>query len=475
MRLTGDVMWERMMASDASYNGRFFTGVHSTGIYCLPSCRARKPNRANVRFYKTADEAVAAGLRPCKKCRPDEFVQGIDPDLERLSKLMDRIRSDPARFRSVDDIAYDAAMSASSLFTAFRTHYHASPGALLNGSRVRKAAELLRGGRLTAAETGFAVGFESTSAFYENFRRAFGMPPAQYQRLGAATSYTIELPEAYRPEFLLSLLARDPESPTERVDGQRFVVSLWAGDAPAVVQARFDGSRLHVCLPETGDPYAAHAQLTRLLGLDQDPGHFEEHVRGLGLDVLIEGREGLRIPQSPTPFDGLVWSIVGQQVGIGFAATLRRRVSVVAGVPLNGVMSAPPTAERVAQLSVDELLPLQFSRRKAEYLIGAAQAVAEGRLDFNLLMNGPPTRAEQSLLALRGIGPWSANYLMMRSLGFADCVPVGDTGLTSALARFFGVARPDPEQTLALMARFRPFRSLATFHLWRSLTKASDA
>ena len=89
-------MYDRMLASDASYNGHFFTGVLTTGIYCLPSCKARKPKPNNVRFFPTCEAARAAGLRACKKCHPDDFARGADPVLEDIETLVAEVRAQPA-------------------------------------------------------------------------------------------------------------------------------------------------------------------------------------------------------------------------------------------------------------------------------------------------------------------------------------------------------------------------------------------
>jgi AraC family transcriptional regulator of adaptative response / DNA-3-methyladenine glycosylase II len=129
-----------------------------------------------------------------------------------------------------------------------------------------------------------------------------------------------------------------------------------------------------------------------------------------------------------------------------------------------------PSPQAVANLTVDELARAQFSRRKAEYLIGAARLVAAGELRLDELGRGSATRAEAALLAVRGLGRWSANYLLLRSFGYEDCVPLGDSGLARGLTRFYGLAeRPGERETLDLMAPFAPFRSWATLHLWQSL------
>jgi AraC family transcriptional regulator of adaptative response / DNA-3-methyladenine glycosylase II len=127
-----------------------------------------------------------------------------------------------------------------------------------------------------------------------------------------------------------------------------------------------------------------------------------------------------------------------------------------------------PTPEAVAALTVDDLIPLQFSRQKSNYIISTARLIADGKLDLTSLREMSATRAERTLLGVHGLGPWSVNYLMMRSLGFSDCVPYGDTGVTSGLQSLLSLDdRPDVDATRRLMAVFSPHRSLATAHLWQ--------
>jgi 3-methyladenine DNA glycosylase/8-oxoguanine DNA glycosylase len=175
---------------------------------------------------------------------------------------------------------------------------------------------------------------------------------------------------------------------------------------------------------------------------------------------------------TPTGFDGLAWAIIGQQVNVKFAAALRREV-VAHGEAIEN-MRAHPRAERVAQMDVKDLTSRRFSRSKAEYLIGAAQQVAEGKLDPETLDEGSAVAAEKTLTAIRGIGTWTARYMLLRGAGFADCAPAGDSALATALQRLERLPeRPDAKQTEMLMRDFSPHRSLATAHLWASLRDAA--
>ena len=476
MPLARERMIDRMLASDAAYDGRFLTGVLTTRIYCLPSCRARKPKPENVRFFGTPEAAVKAGLRPCKRCRPDDFYQRRDPDRETLETLVERVRRDPAAFAEVEDLESAAGMGSSKLHELFRRHFHSTPALMLSRARIDAAQRLLLETGRSVADVGFTVGYEGLSTFNASFRRLAGMSPLAYRRLLGAASFKIDLPAAYPFDRALSYLGRDGDSLTIRVEGRSFATALRLGGTPAVLNAELASGAARVRLesPHPLPPLAAaqaHDQLFRLLGLNRDPEPFERRIAAKPrLAPLLEGRRGLRIFQTPDPFDGMVWVILGQQINLAFAFILRRRLAERVGEPAGGGLLAPFTAEAVANLDVEDLIRDQFSRRKAEYLLGAARLTAAGDLSLERLAAAPATRVEPELLAVRGLGPWSVHYLMMRAFGFEDCVPVGDAGLVRGLERFFSLpARPDAAETVKLMRDFAPYRSWATFHLWQSL------
>jgi len=205
----------------------------------------------------------------------------------------------------------------------------------------------------------------------------------------------------------------------------------------------------------------------RLLGLASDPKPFER----LHTD-LVEGRRGLRIPLTATVFESIAWAIVGQQVNLAFAFKLRRvLVELASG---KGDLVPHPDAAQVARLDYSDLTARQYSRRKAEYLIDTARLIANGALDAEAMAEQPANEVRERLLAVRGFGEWTTNYVMMRGCGFENCLPLGDTGVTTSLQRFFALDhRPGREETEELMRRFEPYRSLATFHLWMRLHDAA--
>ncbi|MEX2611572.1 MAG: Ada metal-binding domain-containing protein [Gemmatimonadota bacterium] len=473
-------MLRAFYARDAAYDGRFLTGVVTTGIYCIASCAARKPNEENVRFFATEAEARAAGLRACRRCRPDRFLKGVDPELDALERLVREVRTDPGRFADARALANRLGVGATKLNDLLRHHYHTTPAALLTAARVETARRTLASGSGRPLDAAFAAGFESASAFHEQFRRHQHMTPAAYAALTEARAFTLTLPKRYDPVYALRVMARDPERQAEGHDGRHAFKALHLAHGPAVLHFEFTAAAVHVRIeaprplgPE--DVRDAHRVSLRVLGLAHDPAAFERRGRTVPeIARLTAAHRGLRQPRTARVFEALVWSIVGQQVNLTFAAALRSTLIRLSGDDAGAGLRAHPTPAAVAALDYADLTAHRFSRRKAEYLIDAARAVLSGALPLEAMPEGPASTAERTLLDVRGIGPWSAHYVMMRGCGFPDCVPVGDTGLTEALRLFHGMeARPNAQQTIELMAPFRPWRSLATAHLWRSLGDAT--
>lgn len=467
MRLSHASMYARVLAGDAGCNGQFFTGVLTTGIYCLPACKARKPKPENVRFFPTCEAARAAGLRPCRKCHPDDFARGADPVLDDLECLVREIRATPSAFADARAIVRRSGFGATRLFELFRQHFHTTPADLLVRARIEQARHALAGGACRGLEASDSAGFAFPSAFHAHFRRLTGLTPGAYRSLDQTRSFTVLLPAGFPLGHWRRALSRDPHSATERLHGERYSTVMHLRGGPAVLRLRLAPVQIDVEV-EGGSAREAHSIVTGLLGLGQDAEAFSRLAHKLGLARLVAGREGLRLVQTPAVFDGLVWAILGQQISFPFACLLRRRLTERAGTKVTEELFAPPTPAAIAALNPADLLPLQFSRQKAGYLIAVSRLVTEGKLDLEALRWGSATRAERKLLAVRGLGPWSVNYILMRSLGFPDCVPLGDTGVTSGLQALLRLEeRPDIEATRRLMAMFAPFRSLATAHLWQ--------
>jgi AraC family transcriptional regulator of adaptative response / DNA-3-methyladenine glycosylase II len=395
------------------------------------------------------------------------------PTWTTIEWLMTEVAQAPGRFRTVAAMAAALGIEVPALEGLFLTHAHRDAAAWLQAARVKVAGALLLSG--SAGTVGEVCGFPSLEAFAAGFQRATGLTPAGYQALGLSAAFTLALPPDYRVEDMLAYHGRDPLSLSERVAGAALAKGVLVEGRGAVLEMAFEGAAVHcrVLARSAPGPRAmaqAHRRAVRMLGLGTDPAAFERSVAGLALGRLVAPRLGLRIPLTADVWESLVWAILGQQVNLAFAYSLRRRLTELCGSDAGQGLRVHPTPAAVAALEPEQLKPLQFSRSKAEYVIGLARKVASGELPLEDLPEGAATSAALRLAAERGIGPWTAHYVLMRGCGFGDCVPLGDAGLTLALQRHHQLDhRPTVKETAALMAPFAPHRSLATFHLWASL------
>jgi AraC family transcriptional regulator of adaptative response / DNA-3-methyladenine glycosylase II len=466
MKLPEPFSWTREEARSGKFDGKFLIGVRTTGIYCLPSCPTHPPKKENVTLYRTEAECHAAGLRACKRCRPDLFYRGEDENIALFEGLMVRVRTDLACFADASALAKGAGVSLTKLGALFREHAHLAPAQWLRRERVHHAAALLLGGNAKVVDVGFAAGFESESVFHRQFLALTRMTPGAYRAL--SNVFLLQLPAGYRAKEVLAYHARDPESLCERSDGNRIWKALLTNDGPAILELSLEKEgvwvRVHADDKLSRSSLAfLHDAALKMLGLNNETAPFETRHA-----ALTAPRRGLRLPNIPTGFDGLAWGIIGQQINVKFASSLRSEIIRMAGEKV-GTMRAHPTPERVANLNVATLNKHRFSRSKAAYLIGAGETVAKGVLDIEGLPRGSAVAAEKKLTALHGVGTWTARYTMLRG-GFADAAPVGDSALATALQRLHQLPeRPDHEQVKTLMTAFSPHRSLATMHLWTSL------
>ena len=472
MKLPEPMSWNRAEARKGKFDGKFILGVMTTRIYCLPSCAARPPKPQNVRLFTTESEAKAAGLRVCKRCRPDLYYKGEDENVALFGGLAARVGGRPEDFSDASALAKEAGVSLTKLGDLFRDHAHLAPASWLRRVRVKQAAQELLTSRDKVTEIGFGAGFESESVFHRQFLSQMRMTPGAYRALDGAQIFMLQLPHLYRAKEILAYHARDPLSLSEKSEGNRIWKALHTDDGPAVVEISIEPGQAWVKVHAevklgAASMAALHAAAIKILALTNEVSQFETRHAD-----FVKNRRGLRMPLLPTGFDALCWGIIGQQINVKFASALRRDMVALAGDRI-GDMRAHPTVQQAANIDISALTARRYSRSKARYLIDAAQAVAERKLDIENLSEGSAIAAEKALTAQRGIGTWTARYVLMRS-GFADAAPVGDSALASALQRLHQLPeRPDAEQTARLMSRFAPHRSLATMHLWTYLKEAA--
>ena len=292
----------------------------------------------------------------------------------------------------------------------------------------------------------------------------------------AVHTLTLPLPAQYRLADVLAFHARDAEGLAEQVseDGVRKAVLL--GGVPVLFALRFGQDDVACRIEADGELDAAAGALAQealrnILALRIDPAPFAGFVQGDAcFGPLVRRLPGLRIVQSATVFEALTWAIIGQQINLPFAISLRRTFVQQAGREHSSGLWCYPEADDVARLDIDALTGRKFSRAKAETLLRVARLVADGELV--LRQDDDPERAAAALLAIKGIGPWTVNYTLLRGYGYADCSLHGDVAVRSAIGRLTGAAtKPDIAQAQAWLEAYRPHRTMAAAYLWASLNQ----
>lgn len=462
-------LYARFLLRSHADDGRFLAGVTSTGIYCLPSCPAKRPKPENVAFYRHPDDARGAGLRPCHRCRPDAFYRGEEFHETLFEETSDRIVREPARFRGIPDIARASGLSRTALNELFLEHAQESPASFLRRIRIQHAMGALER-CTTPLEAAASAGFGSASAFHTQFVERTGLTPAAFAALKDKAEFVIRLPKGYRRREVLDFFGRDQAAVSERVGENSIEKSFEADGAAALIAIRFTGNNA-LCATDPGHAFAAHRAVLRILGFESDSSAFERRFARSAADPVcrtIARNSGLRIPLTPSAWEALAWAIMGQQISLKAAVTLRRNLIQAIGKPHSSGLIAFPAADAVAALDPPGLRALGFSGSKGEYLLAAATAVSTGELPIETLRRLSIRHAARKLAAIRGIGPWTVQYVFLRGLGLPDCLPAGDAGLAQGLEKITG-ERPDEKGVCAALDPFAPYRSLASCHVWATL------
>jgi DNA-3-methyladenine glycosylase II len=284
---------------------------------------------------------------------------------------------------------------------------------------------------------------------------------------------TIPLPPGYRHADALAFHGRDAEGLAERVEtgphGGRIRKGMLLDGVPTLLDVTLHADRAE-CVVDGNVALAADA-LPNLLGLRIDPAPFEEAVRTDALFAPIVARTpGLRVIQAATVFEALTWAVIGQQINLPFAIALRRTFIELAGRPHASGLWCYPEAPDVARLDIEQLTSRKFSRAKADTLLRLARLVADGSLSLARELDAGAM--SERLLAVKGIGPWTVNYALLRGYGYPDCSLHGDVAVRTAIGRLLGAAeRPDLREAEAFLHTYRPHRTMAAAYLWASLNQ----
>jgi DNA-3-methyladenine glycosylase II len=286
------------------------------------------------------------------------------------------------------------------------------------------------------------------------------------------TQLAIPLPPGYRVADVLAFHARDAEGVAEQVGAGSFRKGVMLAGVPVLFDVTFSPDAAHIRLVADGAlPDDAGDAVPGMLGLRIDPAPFAAAVRDDPLlGPLVARTPGLRIVQSASVFEALTWAVIGQQINLSFAIALRRTLILQAGRQHSSGVWCYPEATDVAALDPAALTSRKFSRAKAETIMRVAQRVVSG--DLSLARDGAIDDVVPALLAVKGIGPWTVNYALLRGYGYADCSLQGDVAVRSALQRLLGEeVKPDIARTEAWLAQYAPYRTMVAAYLWDSLAQ----
>ena len=473
-------LWHAIEARDPRFDGWVFAGVTTTGIYCRPSCPARTPKREHVRLFASAAAAQAAGLRACMRCRPD--ASPGSPEWDRRADLVGRA------MRLIADGVVDregvAGLSRRLGYAPRHVHRQlvgvvgVGPLALARAQRAQTARLLLETTALPVAEVALAAGFGSVRQFNATVKEVFALTPGgmrdQARRGGRALdSGAIVLRLPHRAPFdadgLLAFLAPRSVPGVEEVVDRVYRRSMRLPHGAGVVELEpADGHvRARYMLDDLKDLGAAVQRTRALLDLDSDP-HAVLAVLGSDplLAALVASAPGRRVPGHVHAHELAVRAVLGQQVSVAGAGTLAARLVEAHGERLSrsagSVTHLFPAVETIAALDPG-CLPMPRSRSTA--LITLARSLADGELVLD--PGADRHEARNNLLALQGVGPWTAEYIAMRGLRDPDAFLPTDLGVRHALTQLGHDSRPAAAVRLA--ERWRPYRAYALTYLWSYL------
>jgi AraC family transcriptional regulator, regulatory protein of adaptative response / DNA-3-methyladenine glycosylase II len=479
--LDPDHCYSVVQSRDRRFDGWFVTAVTTTGIYCRPSCPAITPRRCNVEFFPTAAAAQQRGFRACKRCRPDASPGSPEWNARQdvVARTMRLIADGIVEREGVGGLARRLGYSERHLNRVLTDELGAGPLAIARAQRAHTARLLVETTTMPLTEVAFASGFGSVRQFNDTIRAVFdstptGLRPARTTSgtgtKSGATSVTLRL--ATRTPFaggeLLDFIGRRAIPGIESWDGTTYRRSLDLPSAHGVVElvAHDDHVAARLRLASWADLATAVQRVRRLLDLDNDPVAVDESLAADPRLAALVGRvPGRRAPGSVDPFETAVRAVLGQQVSVAGARTVAARL-VAAVAPrlsldddLTHVFPQPEVIEDVP----DSALAMPSTRRHTVRRL----AVCAGGGDLPLHAGADPHETRRHLLAIGGIGPWTADYVVMRGLGHPDTFLDADLGVRHALEKL-GIDAGGS-------SGWSPWRSYAVHHLWSTLTPANPS
>jgi AraC family transcriptional regulator of adaptative response / DNA-3-methyladenine glycosylase II len=474
--LDPDSCWRALESRDVRFDGMFVVGVRTTGIYCRPSCPTpTRPKRRNVSFFRTAAAAQLAGLRACKRCRPDAVPGSPEWDArgDLVGRAMRLLGDGVVDREGVAGLARRLAVSVRHLDRLLVEAVGAPPLALARAGRAQTARVLIETTGMSFRDVAFASGFRSVRQFNDTIRQVFAATPGELRHarrngdVRAADRITLRLPARtpFDGDGLFAWLAARAVRGVETHSGTyRRTLLLPGGTAVVELAPRADHVLAVFRLTSVSDLASAVQRCRRLLDLDADPSASAEVLQqDAALGSLVRQNPGLRVPGAVDGAESAIRAVLGQQVSVAGARTMAARLVVACGVrleePDGRLTHVFPTSEAIADADLDDV-GLTRARRATVHEL--ARRLASGQLVLDV--GADREEARRKLLGIRGVGPWTAAYVVLRALGDPDSFPVEDLGLRRA-ARRLGL--PDDARGLARRAeRWRPWRSYAAHQLW---------
>jgi AraC family transcriptional regulator of adaptative response / DNA-3-methyladenine glycosylase II len=474
-----------LKAHDPRFDGRFFTGVSSTGIYCRPICRVRLPKEENCTFFMSAPAAEAAGYRPCRRCRP-ELAPGLslaDSTSFLAQKAALIMEENCLADMKITDLAVMLGVTDRHLRRAFKIRFGVSPVQYLQTRRLLLAKCLLADTGLSITKVALYAGFGSIRRFNELFKKYYRAAPTAFRSSEKAmteNNETITLTLGYRLPYawdeLIEFLAVRAIPGVELVKAGVYsrTVSVHNGNELyrgwLSVENNHRDNALSVTMCSSLLPVLAKilVRVRRLFDLDCDP--VEIYKKLSALDELQPGLciPGMRLPGCFDPFEISVRAVLGQQVTVKAARTLAMRFTHAFGeavaTPFEELQYTFPTLEAILRLKPpieNNLGPLGITGARARSIYALAKAIECGSIHFNSAAD--PKIQMEKLLKLPGFGPWTVQYIGMRGFSWPDAFPHTDYGVKKALSDL------TEKEILEKSQEWKPWRSYAVMNLWNSL------
>ena len=480
--MTQQEIYERARKSrDARFDGQFYIGVRTTGIYCRPICPANTPKSENVTFFPTAAAAGEAGYRPCLRCRPEcapgtPAWSGTSTTVRRGLRLIANGALDDS---NVEELAARLGVTSRHLRRLFTRHLGASPLAVAHTQRLHFAKQLIDQTRLPMQDIAVAAGYGSTRRFNDSFARTYGRSPRELRRARDAddpsnpdTALSVKLPVRMPFDWtsLLGFFSARAVPGVEAIDGDRYLRTVTIDGEPGVIELRPDESGVLLTMHGVGTQgiFSVVQRCREVFDLDAPVREIADVLsRDALLGRLLDANPGIRVPGAWDGFELAVRAILGQQISVKAATTIAGRIAGTYGEPVtingfSGLSHLFPMPERLARARFNNT---GVTRSRAATLRRLAQAVLDGSLSFD--GSREPAAFRASLLAIAGIGEWTADYIAMRAIKNPDAFPAADLGLLRAFDRP-GRKRLRPAELEEISQRWRPWRAYAALLLWGS-------